>query len=120
MVKMKNARKLLKQTPKRGGETSVIVNSELQDPRSQPQPSRPPIPSQPPPRVPSTSNGQAVMNSNIIQKKGTPKPPPHRPGALPMPPGMELTRSGIDPHNIGQKKGLLQMPLPSVSEDEDR
>ena len=96
MMKNKKARELIKQKQqKRSDGSSVIVNSELSDPRSQPA-HRPPQPdghrevpvgqhqsshhrhSQVFP--PSGSNGLPV------NKKG-PKPPPHRPGALPMPPG---------------------------------
>ena len=132
IVKNKQNRQLIqqKQNLKRG-ETSMIVNSELQDPRSHPQASnRPPnMPPQPHSRGGSgqvTSNGQT--NPMINQKKGV-KPPPHRPGALAMPPDWQKehqipgTSSGTDSPNISgsQKKSskLLNMPMPPIGEEED-
>ena len=95
MLKKKNNRALLEQKKR---DTSVIVNSELSDPRNpsmQRQLSAPVasnLTQQPDPRYSmaiAAANGQ-TMPPNLI-KKG-PKAPPHRPGALPMPPGMDIRR----------------------------
>ena len=99
------SKELLKQKQKQHS-TSVVVNSELSDPRkdrSVPQNQPPPLPLNQP------SNGQV--------KKG--KVPPHRPGALPMPPGMDLNRMLSESNSERKKSKLLDLPMPSLSEDDD-
>ena len=97
MMKNKKARELIKQKQqKRSDGSSVIVNSELSDPRSQPQHRQPPQPDGhrevPVGQHPSSHHRHSQVfppsgaNGLPVNKKG-PKPPPHRPGALPMPPG---------------------------------
>ena len=125
---------------------SMVVNTELQDPRSQPpvhSSSRHHQPSTMPPqhnlggRDGSTassllqSNGQAsVTNPSVVPRRGQ-RAPPHRPAALPMPPGhgmgLEMGRShmasdGSSPIGMGGVRGrsiISSLPLPSISEDED-
>ena len=103
MLKKKKNRALLAQ--KKRADTSVIVNTELSDPRPQSLQRQPSVglPSMASlsamPQQPHNDGGQffglgamalAAANGQPgvpnLSKKG-PKAPPHRPGALPMPPG---------------------------------
>lgn len=117
MLKKKKNRVLLE---KRKSETSVVVNSELSDPRNptlQRQASSAIGPSSVPLGVPppdprysmamAAANGQALTPN--LSKKG-PKAPPHRPGALPMPPGMD----------IGGMRGILNDSAASSSFNDSR
>ena len=81
MLKNKKAREMVQQ--RQQNRSSVVVNSELSDPRSQPQPRVPTGPEHPRDhghRPTAPANGVPVNNRG-------PRPPPHRPGNLPMPPG---------------------------------
>merc|ERR1712228_800095 len=71
----------------------------------------------------AAANGQ-TMPPNLI-KKG-PKAPPHRPGALPMPPGMDIRRMLDDTAHSSslndsskRKSSILNLPMPDVSGDDD-
>lgn len=118
MMKNKKTRELLKQKQSlkqhsSGNTTSVVVNNELSDPRQQIRFD---------PR--NNANGQMppTANASFLHHKKGPKPPPHRPGALPMPPGMDMSRMMSDPGLVDstrKKSKLLDLPLPAVSEDED-
>ena len=84
MMKNKKAREMVKQKQqKRSDGSSVVVNSELSDPRSQPQPRLPPGQDH------SREHGHrpAVPANGVPLNNRGPRPPPHRPGNLPMPPG---------------------------------
>ena len=115
MLKKKKNRVLLE---KRKSETSVVVNSELSDPRNptlQRQASVMPsgVPTGVPPPDPRYSMAMAAANGQALtpnlSKKG-PKAPPHRPGALPMPPGMD----------IGGMRGILNDSAASSSFNDSR
>jgi hypothetical protein len=110
MIKNKKTRELLKQKNQRRSDqpvsSSVVVNSELSDPRNQlrlPGNQQPPASGLPPISGGGhrflPANGQPMLTNAAgypmqvasSMKKGA-KPLPHRPGALPMPPGMEMAR----------------------------
>ena len=123
MMKNKKTRELLqqKQSLKRSDsvpnagqaqQASVIVNSELSDPRTQLASSR------------DHGGSSSRNNGNVMNKKG-PKAPPHRPGMLPMPPGMDINRmlsdsnssDSLSPRKSKSSK-LLDLPMPNIDEDD--
>lgn len=125
MMKNKKTRELLKQKQSlkqhSSNSTSVVVNNELSDPRQLGRSASYD------PRNSANANGQilpssGVAASNLLHHKKGPKPLPHRPGALPMPPGMDMSRMMNDPglmDSSRKKSKLLDLPMPAVSEDED-
>ena len=136
---IKNRKLIIQKQNQKRGDTSVIVNTELSDPRSQaprlPTGSGPPLPPNTaasgghhPPSNDMVSHRSNFLTSSNGQQPYTPgsnkkggKPQPHRPMLLPGPPGIDMKQAvdSLDSPNRKKANRLSDMPMPVVSEDED-